>query len=93
VRSRPTAPHKTISRRQLTVAAAPKISAAVAASIVVPPIVADAGEHPTRRFLEFFAATIRNSNTRAACLHAVNRFFRHHVAIALLLRDCLNMAK
>jgi site-specific recombinase XerD len=59
----------------------PKISAAVAASIVVPAIVADAGEHATRRFLEFFAATIRNRNTRTAYLQAVSRFFawcEHH---------------
>jgi hypothetical protein len=69
---------------QLTVvpaAKAPRISAAVAASIVVPAIIADAGEHATRRFLEFFAATIRNRNTRTAYLHAANRFFawcEHH---------------
>jgi site-specific recombinase XerC len=52
-----------------------KISAAVAASIVVPAIVADAGDQAARRFLEFFAATIRNRNTRVAYLHAVGRFF------------------
>ena len=33
---------------------------------VVPAIVAAAGERAARRFLEFFAATIRNPNTRAA---------------------------
>ena len=38
-------------------------------------MIADAGEHATRRFLEFFAATIRNRNTRTAYLHAVGRFF------------------
>ena len=62
----------------LTVAPAatpPKISARVAASIVVPAIVADAGEAAAKRFLEFFAATIRNRNTRTAYLHAVSRFF------------------
>jgi site-specific recombinase XerD len=70
--------------RQLTViepAKAPRIAASVAASIVVPAIVADAGEHAARRFLEFFAATIRNKNTRMAYLHAVSRFFswcEHH---------------
>jgi site-specific recombinase XerD len=42
---------------------------------VVPALVADAGEHASRRFLEFFAATIRNKNTRAAYYHAVTRFF------------------
>jgi integrase/recombinase XerD len=53
----------------------------VAASIVVPAIVADAGDHAARRFLEFFAATIRNRNPRAAYLHAVGKFFawcEHH---------------
>src|SRR5580658_4800828 len=70
--------------RQLTVvplANSRKIYATVAASIVVPAIVADAGDHAARRFLEFFAATIRNKNTRTAYLHAVGRFFawcQHH---------------
>jgi len=44
-------------------------------AIVVPAIIADAGPHAARRFLEFFAATIRNKNTRAAYFHAVLRFF------------------
>jgi site-specific recombinase XerD len=59
----------------------PKISAAVAASIVVPTIVADAGDAAAKRFLEFFAVTIRNKNTRTAYLHAASRFFawsEHH---------------
>ena len=63
---------------QLTVvppAKAPRISAAVAASIVVPAMIADAGEQATRRFLEFFAATIRNKNTRMAYYRAATRFF------------------
>jgi site-specific recombinase XerD len=70
--------------RQLTVvpaATAPRISATVAASIVVPAIVADAGDHAARRFLEFVAGTVRNRNTRTAYLHAVRRFFawcEHH---------------
>ena len=42
---------------------------------MVPGIVADAGERATRRFLEFFAANIRNRNTRTAYMHAVGRFF------------------
>jgi len=29
-------------------------------NVVVPAAIAGAGEHATRRFLEFFAATIRN---------------------------------
>jgi integrase/recombinase XerD len=35
---------------------------------VLPALVADAGEHAARRFLESFAATIRNKNTRVASL-------------------------
>jgi hypothetical protein len=31
---------------------------------VVPSIVAEADEHASRRFIEFFAGTIRNKNTR-----------------------------
>jgi site-specific recombinase XerD len=38
-------------------------------------MIAEAGEHATRRFLEFFAATIRNKNTRTAYLHSASRFF------------------
>ena len=75
--------HADQTRRLTIVPAAkpPRISAAVAASIVVPAIIADAGDRAARRFLEFFAATIRNKNTRAAYLHAVSRFFawcEHH---------------
>jgi integrase/recombinase XerD len=53
----------------------PRISASVAASIVVPAIIADAGDRAARRFLEFFAATIRNKNTRMAYYRACVRFF------------------
>ena len=35
-------------------------------SAMVPAVVAGAGDRAARRFLEFFAATIRNPNTRAA---------------------------
>jgi site-specific recombinase XerD len=56
---------------------------AVSASAVVPALIADAGARATRRFLEFFAATIRNRNTRAAYMTAVGKFFawcdRHHI--------------
>jgi integrase/recombinase XerD len=34
-----------------------------------------AGDHAARRFLEFFAATIRNKNTRMAYYRAVTEFF------------------
>jgi integrase/recombinase XerD len=68
------------SDQSLTVARAP---AAASGAIGVPAIVADAGEHATRRFLEFFAASIRNRNTRAASLYAAGHFFawceRHRI--------------
>ena len=38
-------------------------------------MIADAGDHAARRFLEFFAATIRNKNTRLAYYRAVCHFF------------------
>ncbi len=43
--------------------------------VAIPAIVAAAGEAAARRFLEFFAATIRNKNTRAAYYRAVCHFF------------------
>ena len=42
---------------------------------VVPAIIAFGGDRAARRFLEFFAATIRNKNTRMAYYRAVIRFF------------------
>src|ERR1043165_172525 len=46
-----------------------------AGSVFVPTIIADASDQAARRFLEFFAATIRNKNTRMAYYRAVVRFF------------------
>ena len=43
--------------------------------ICVPATIAAAGDHAARRFLEFFAATIRNKNTRMAYYRAVEQFF------------------
>ena len=42
----------------------------------LPALVLSAGEHGTYRFLEFFAAHIRNPNTRAAYFRDVCAFFR-----------------
>jgi integrase/recombinase XerD len=44
-------------------------------STAVPVIVADAGDRAGRRFIEFFAVTIENPNTRVAYFHACRRFF------------------
>jgi site-specific recombinase XerD len=46
-----------------------------AVNSVVPAIVATAGDKAARRYLEFFAVTIENPNTRAAYFHACRRFF------------------
>ncbi|HEY8650556.1 MAG TPA: hypothetical protein VIL70_06535, partial [Chthoniobacterales bacterium] len=45
------------------------------AGMLAPHLIAAAGEQAARRFLEFFAATIRNKNTRRAYYHAAVRFF------------------
>jgi hypothetical protein len=44
-------------------------------SLAVPAAIAGAGDTAVRRFLEFFAATIRNKNTRMAYYRAVTDFF------------------
>ena len=44
-------------------------------SLPVPRLVAAAGSDAAKRFVEFFAATIRNRNTRAAYVQAVGQFF------------------
>jgi site-specific recombinase XerD len=50
---------------------------------VVPRVIAGAGDAAARRFLEFFAATIRNKNTRMAYYRAAELFFawcdRHRI--------------
>jgi integrase/recombinase XerD len=43
--------------------------------LAVPAAIAGAGDTAVRRFLEFFAATIRNKNTRMAYYRAVTGFF------------------
>ena len=40
----------------------------------LPNLIVRAGDHAARRFVEFFAATIRNRNTRAAYAQAVGQF-------------------
>ncbi len=42
---------------------------------LAPAVIAHAGEGATRRFLEFFTATIRNRNTRVAYYRAARQFF------------------
>jgi site-specific recombinase XerD len=56
--------------------------------ILLPATIADAGDHAARRFVEFFTATIRNTNTRRAYARAVADFFtwseRHRLALAAI---------
>jgi hypothetical protein len=53
------------SDRQLTAISEPReLTTVIGREFVVPRVIADAGDQATRRFLEFFAATIRNKNTR-----------------------------
>jgi hypothetical protein len=47
---------------------------------VAPRLVADAGHKTARRFLEFFAATTHNQNTRMAYFRACTRFLARCVA-------------
>jgi site-specific recombinase XerD len=56
-------------------AAAPLKAAALRSTLAVPAVIAGAGDHAARRFLEFFAATIRNKNTRTAYYRAACHFF------------------
>ena len=42
---------------------------------IVPAIIAERGEQAAWRYLEFFAANIRNPNTRAAYARATSAFF------------------
>lgn len=44
------------------------------AGVSMPVLVATAGDKASVRFLEFFAAAIRNPHTRRACAHAVGEF-------------------
>ena len=54
--------------------AAPVV-ATLHSSVPVPVMIATAGDHAARRFLEFFAASIGNENTRMAYYRAVCSFF------------------
>jgi site-specific recombinase XerD len=56
-------------------AAAPVKRSTLRSTLAVPAAIADAGEHAARRFIEFFAATIRNKNTRMAYYRAACHFF------------------
>ena len=56
-------------------AAVPVKAARLRSTLAVPAVIAGAGDNAVRRFLEFFAATIRNKNTRMAYYRAACHFF------------------
>jgi site-specific recombinase XerD len=56
-------------------AVAPVKAARLRSTLAVPTVIAGAGNHAARWFLEFFAATIRNKNTRMAYYRAAYHFF------------------
>ena len=51
------------------------VTVASSGGMLVPRVIAEAGDQAARRYLEFFAATIRNKNTRMAYYRAAARFF------------------
>jgi integrase/recombinase XerC len=55
---------------------APLLPVSRSASIRLPAIISDAGAKASEHFLEFFAVTIRNPNTRAAYVQAAAQFLR-----------------
>lgn len=63
-----------------------RLPPALPGALAIPATVADAGEAAARRYVEFFAAGIRNPNTRAAYARAAADFFgwcgRHGLALA-----------
>jgi site-specific recombinase XerD len=59
----------------LVEAAATARTSALRSALAVPAVIAGAGDHAVRRFLEFFAAQIRNKNTRMAYYRAACHFF------------------
>jgi site-specific recombinase XerD len=67
--------------QEIVIAPPQTLTVATGDGMVVPRGIADAGDRAARRFLEFFAATIRNKNTRMAYYRAATRFFAwcdHH---------------
>src|SRR6266566_6528496 len=80
---------------ELVVLSASRAVESTASRLGVPVLIADAGDQAVRRFLEFFAATIRNPNTRMAYYRAVLRFCAwcdHHQLDELTAIEPLHVA-
>ena len=54
---------------------APVTASTLRSSLIVPSMIAEAGDRAARRFLDFFAASIENDNTRMAYYRAACSFF------------------
>ncbi len=54
----------------------PSINNRLPITAAVPELIHSAGETVSRRFIDFFAVSIRNKGTRAAYAHAVGEFYR-----------------
>ena len=61
--------------REVVISELKALAVASRDGILVPRVIASAGDKAARRFLEFFAATIRNKHTRMAYYRAAVRFF------------------
>jgi hypothetical protein len=60
---------------QLAITAGGSVANTASRTLVVPALFANAGDRAAKRFLEYFAVTMRNRNTRTAYLYAARRFF------------------
>jgi site-specific recombinase XerD len=61
-------------KKELTAYRAPSSASRIGIDCL-PRLISEAGEHASRRFVEFFVATIRNKNTREAYVRANAQFF------------------
>src|SRR6202049_2573243 len=62
-------------KQEIQILPSKTLAVATRDGILVPRVIAAAGDKAVRRFLEFFAATIRNKNTRLAYYRAACHFF------------------
>lgn len=64
----------TTDSKEIAIVKSPKTITS-STDLIVPVMIANAGDNAVRRFLEFFTAQIRNKNTREAYGRAVSQFF------------------
>lgn len=66
------------------------LPALIANNVVVPALIADAGDQAAYRFREFLRARLPNENTRAAYAHAISEFFFWCSAAGVPNLACVN---